>query len=305
MKFNKGDSLDNQYFLVKVLREFDWGIVGSLSCRDCTDISFKFSREHIEGAFEAGKVICVDGIVGEYNGQPQVTGSCTVVENPYDFALEQVVPTTTVNVEAEFIYMLNCVDSMSDKSLQAITSSLLAQYHRHLKKLPAGMSMHHCCVGGWIEHTVGILRSALAISEVYDNKLNRDLLTAGAILHDIGKVYEFQVSNVGLVSEYTFLGEGVGHASLGVGMVMSTATQLGINLHMPSVAALLNIIGTHSGNREWGACADPISKEAIVIANLDYMDAHINALTETLSVTPTGDKAYNKSLHKNVYQTAI
>ena len=254
--------------------------------------------------FAVGDIVQVNGSIGEYNGAPQVIGTCMKVDPTPEIA-RSLVPVAPIDVDAEFAFMWDCANRIADCELRNITLHLLDAHKTTLLSTPAGMSMHHNYIGGWVEHTVGILRGALALYDLYKGRLNYDLLCSGAILHDIGKIYEFQRSEFGTVQDYTFLGNGVGHASLGVGMIMARVSELCVDVASPSVAALLNIVGTHAGRREWGACADPVCKEAMVISNLDYIDSHLNAFDTALEDVPYGDKAYSKSMKCNVFQTRV
>ena len=295
MGYVRGDDFDGKYFLVKAAREFTWGVIGTLTTSSEGDIAFKFGNEDIDGQrFSVGDIVAVSGIIGEYNGKPQVAGHCEKVQATPE-VIRKVVPVSAIDVEAEFSFITETAAHLCDAELCAVTCRLLKRYEDKLKGLPAGIVMHHAFLGGWVEHTGGILRSAIALSEVYGDKLNRDLLISGSILHDIGKVMEFEVNELGMVKDYTFIGDGVGHASIGVGMIMSCAAELGFNPSAPHLAALLNIVGSHAGHREWGACADPVCKEAVVISRLDYVDAHINAMTTSTMDVSYGEKVFSKA----------
>ena len=305
MGYVKGANFEEKCFLVKGMREFSWGVIGTLTTSEEGDISFKFGNENIEGPrFKVGDIISVFGTIGEYNGNPQVIGSCHKVQVTKEI-LAKVVPVTPVDVQKEFAFLMDSAAAIRDPQLCPLTTGLLADYAEKLKTLPAGMAMHHSYLGGWVEHTAGILRAAIAIGSVYGERLNMDLLVSGAILHDIGKLLEFKTNELGLVEDYTFLGDGVGHATLGVGMIIARANVFDFDLNSPSVAALLNIVGTHAGSRDWGACADPICSEAVVISRLDYMDAHINSITSCTKELQCGEKSFNKSTRMPSYRTVV
>lgn len=302
MSYEVGMQVKDEFFLVKSVKEFSWGVIGTLTNNAEGDISFKFGNEKIAGQIEVGTVICVDGVVAEYNGAPQVTGYADSVNLTEDI-LRKVVPVAPIDIDTEFAFLVDTVASVSDAELRNITSALLEEYVEKLSRMPAGKAMHHAYIGGWVEHTAGILRSALALCDVYSGKLNKDLLVCGAVLHDVGKALEFNLTDLGLVKEYSFLGDGVGHASLGVGLITAKAVESGYGLTSPSIAALLNIVGTHAGRREWGACADPVTREAIVISNLDYVDAHLNTASSALKDTACGERGSSNPMRCAFYQT--
>lgn len=307
MAFTTGDVLTGHYFMVSNAKDMGWAVIGNLTDADNGEVSFKFGQGTIqfEDDLRPGDIVSVTGTVGTYADKPQVVStSVCLVENPNDAIIRCVLPTAPIDVEEAWQYMEDCIAVMRHDGLKSVTSGLLAEHSEILKRIPAGKAMHHAYIGGWVEHTSSIVRAALAIRGAYNGRLDYDLLVAGAVLHDIGKVLEFKRTKYNMVDEYSFLGDGVGHATLGVGMIMSFAQSNDFDISEVKLSALLNIVGTHAGQRDWGACADPVCREAMVISHLDNLDAHMNSMSAAIKDVGVGEHVYNRAVGRSVYKVA-
>lgn len=297
-----GGTLDSVWFIIKDRKEFPWGIIGTLTNQVVGDVSFKFSNGELKGDTSLS-VVRVTGSVEEYNGAPQVRGVCMFQNEVPDSVMAKLAPTTTADVQAMWGAFENAVQAFTDADLRQLTESIMDEFKDKYIKLPGGKVMHHAYIGGLLEHSYGIFTAAMHMAECY-KRLNKDVLCAGAILHDIGKVYEFDTNDVGLVSQYSMLGNSLGHAAIGVGIVMAKARELCINVAKPSVGALLNVIGTHAGERDWGAVADNTCAEAVIISGLDKMDARLNSIYKVLDEASAlvGEPVSCKAMHGVVYR---
>jgi 3'-5' exoribonuclease len=141
------------------------------------------------------------------------------------------------------------------------------------KKAPAAKNFHHSTVGGLLEHTLSVCRLALLVAEHYP-ELNRDLLLAGAFLHDIGKVRELGID---ASIDYTDEGRLIGHLSLGVSMVDE---KLAAMKDFPEEISLRlkHLILSHHGEYEFGSPKKPAFLEAFALHLIDDLDAKMNGL---------------------------
>jgi len=141
-------------------------------------------------------------------------------------------------------------------------------------------------------------------SEVYTS-LNRDLLFAGIILHDIAKTVEMNASELGIVSEYTIEGELLGHIIQGIKMIDQTATKLGAD---PEVSLLLqHMILSHHYEPDFGSPKRPMIPEAEVLHYLDLMDARMYDMGRVLGGVEEGKLSEKVWLLNNrkLYKTAV
>ena len=140
-----------------------------------------------------------------------------------------------------------------------------------LLRAPAATTYHHNYLGGLLEHTLNILRIADTLARMYPH-LDRDLLLAGAFLHDIGKVEEYEITPAGI--EVTDRGRLLGHILLGVEILNRYAREVR-DFPRDLLMRLQHMILSHHGELEWGSPVRPALVEAQVLHFLDNLDARI------------------------------
>ncbi|NMB10607.1 MAG: HD domain-containing protein [Tissierellia bacterium] len=151
---------------------------------------------------------------------------------------------------------------------------LMANDHKLMHSMaasPAARRNHHAFRGGLWEHSLDVVKAAEGIAAVYP-QVDRDLLVTGALLHDIGKVEEYQV-NGGI--DFTDAGRLLGHIVMGVGIVDSFIARLagfpeGLRLK------LLHMIVSHHGRYEWQSPKKPKFLEADILHQLDMIDSRVD-----------------------------
>jgi len=140
---------------------------------------------------------------------------------------------------------------------------------------PAAVAYHHPYIGGLLEHTSSMLDMGLCILDSR-TELNRDLLVAGLILHDIGKIEEFAYDRS---FRYTDRGKLIGHLVIGAEMIRERAK--GIKDFPPSLLdLLLHLVLSHHGEHEYGSPRLPVTVEALAVHHIDNLDAKINAFEQ-------------------------
>jgi len=143
-------------------------------------------------------------------------------------------------------------------------------FAKKFKNHPAAKNMHHAYAGGLLEHTLSIVKTCDLLSKHY-SFLNRDILLAGAMLHDIGKLKEMKG---GLATEYTTPGQLVGHLVIGSQMIEKA---IGSIPEFPEETKLLlqHLVLSHHGKLEFGSPVKPATLEALVLHSLDILDANL------------------------------
>ncbi len=186
-------------------------------------------------------------------------------------------------------------------ALAALTVELLEQHRAVLLSLPAARRNHHAMVGGWLEHVVSVTRNAVFLAEKYghdypelDPPLSRDLVVAGAILHDIGKVQEMRLTPAG--GEYTAAGELIGHILLGRDMVRAAAAKHPLDAE--TLLRLEHIIVSHQRLAEWGSPKPPMTPEALLVHFADDVDAKFQTVLAALA-EKRGDPAEEFTTTRN------
>ncbi len=138
---------------------------------------------------------------------------------------------------------------------------------------PAAKSMHHAWLGGLLEHTVGVLQLAQQVVPLY-SYLDQDLLVAGALLHDIGKVEELSYEKS---FGYTSRGRLLGHIVIGVEMVKEKAAKIS-GFPPPLLMLIEHLLLSHHGEYQWGSPKRPKIPEAMLLHYLDDLDAKLNSI---------------------------
>ncbi len=232
----------------------------------------------------AGTILRIEGRGDEYNGHLQLRiDSQTAVEgDPAEF-----VPAAPETTQSMLDEISATADALRDDSLRGIVRQLLDRaLEGNLAAAPAAKTMHHATRGGLLHHTVMMLRAAKAIAEVY-RFLDKDLLFAGVIAHDLAKLDEMQVDSLGLVSDYTRDGRLVGHIVRGVANIERAAAVAGASRERATL--LQHLVLSHHGDAEFGSPVPPKCPEALVLSAIDRMDAKLYQMHEALRATAPGE----------------
>ena len=170
---------------------------------------------------------------------------------------------------------------VDDSSLRRLTQTILSENRERLLTLPAATRNHHAYVAGWLEHVLSVTRTAVYLAEKYDDyypdmqpRLNRSLVVAGAILHDIGKLCELDWQAEG--AALTASGALVGHILQGRDLVREAAARqaaAGQFLDADLLLRLEHIIVSHQRLPEWGSPKPPMTPEALLVHYADDLDA--------------------------------
>lgn len=238
-------------------------------------------KASVHGTYEAGECIKVRGTITHYNGTEQFRIERIRPINESDNVdVASFVPSAEYSGEAMFSSLMSYVDSLKDAELQTITRAIMEENREKLLFWPAAFRLHHAIRGGLLYHTLSIVKLASAVCRLYP-AVDRDLLLAGAILHDVSKIDEFDVSNLGIVKSYSVKGELLGHLVMGAVRIDQKAKELGIS---EKTATLLeHMIISHHGDPEFGAAVRPMFLEAEILSQLDTLDATVYEITNAVS----------------------
>jgi 3'-5' exoribonuclease len=155
--------------------------------------------------------------------------------------------------------------------------------------LPAATRNHHAFAGGFLEHVASVVRNARMLVDKYATDyadlrppLSRDLVIAGAVLHDIGKLRELEMSDG--APAYTAAGELIGHVLMGRDIVREAAVVR--NLDPELLLRLEHIIVSHQRLPEWGSPKPPMTPEALLVHYADDLDAKFQIMYAALHDDP-------------------
>ncbi|UCF09555.1 MAG: HD domain-containing protein [Candidatus Bipolaricaulota bacterium] len=193
------------------------------------------------------------------------------------FELELLVPSTEHDVEKMWAEILELAASIASEPLRRLTTALLEDHEERWKSYPAALFHHHAYVGGLLEHTLEVARTASWI-ESWLPEVDRDLLLAGAILHDAGKLCEMENP---VAPRFTLEGHLSGHLLLGRDIIRDQARKQD-DLDERTLRLLEHIIISHHGEPEYGAARRPMTLESIALYYLDNLSAKLNAAAERI-----------------------
>ena len=174
--------------------------------------------------------------------------------------------------EKEYITRLqNLIKTVRNPGLRALLETIFsgAVYDKFIMN-PAGMRMHHAYIGGLLQHSVDVAGIAIALAEQIGN-VDKDLVVAGALLHDVGKLREIS-SQIGF--PYTNEGRLLGHIAMSVMMVQEAAAKL--KLPQARLEQLQHILLSHHGDNDKGSPVVCATKEAFIVHYADEIDAIMN-----------------------------
>ncbi|CCI81764.1 CMP-binding-factor 1 [Lactobacillus hominis DSM 23910 = CRBIP 24.179] len=235
--------------------------------------------------FSAGSIVELNGKREEYQDRPQIKifSLRTVGENEgYD--LSQFVKTAPVKQKYLEEEINKRVFEILNPTWNRIVRYLLKKWHDKFFIYPAGKINHHAVKNGLAFHTVSMLRDAEGICNTYP-QVDRSLLYAGCIVHDMGKVIE--LSGV-VATKYTTEGNLIGHLVLIDEQIVLAAKELNINPHSEDVMLLRHMVLSHHGLPEYGAAKRPALLEAELLHKIDDLDATVYAITNALQHTKPG-----------------
>jgi 3'-5' exoribonuclease len=181
------------------------------------------------------------------------------------------------------------VAAMKDPRLRLLATTFLQDYGERFKRAAAARDYHHARRGGLLEHTAQMMRAGAALESVYSG-LNWDLVRAGLLFHDCGKLWEMDYLPQGFVSPMTTMGELLGHISIGIELVnklwrgLESNPEFAAPTHPPRDIVrehLLHLVASHHGQKEYGAPVTPRTPEAWMLHHIDNIDAHLEMLSQT------------------------
>ena len=199
--------------------------------------------------------------------------------------------------EEDYAFIEMTVAAMSDPRIAGLCEGFLEQFGERFKRTGAARDYHHARRGGLVEHVAQMMRSAVQICEAY-SMLNRDLLVAGVLFHDVGKLWENVYEEKGFTMPYTEISELIGHIPLGMEIVNKLWRELldedGLREEWQDLEPaservrlhLLHLIVSHHGELAFGSPVVPKTPEAQALHYIDNLDAKMEMFDRGYEVAP-------------------
>lgn len=240
-----------------------------------------------DGEYQPGDIVKVRGTVSMYNGAQQLRIDKIRHVIPSDEVnADELVATAEYSGEIMFNELIRIAEGFKDNDIKAIVTTLLSDNKEKLACWPAAFKLHHAIRSGLMLHTLSIVRLCEKVCELY-TFVDRELLIAGAILHDVAKTVEYEMTPSGLASGYTVKGNLIGHLAEGAMMIRAAANRLGITSEVPML--LEHMVLSHHGEPDFGAAVRPAFIEAELLSELDMLDARMFEMKEATDGVATGE----------------
>lgn len=304
LKDLKTDDEIDSYFSVMEKREvhpYAKGFMFSIRVSDKTgNMLVKFwggsdedQVKTVHSSFDIQDAISIKGRVSEYKGTREIAINpdsggelCKKTEGIDEAELVQTTDRDIDQMKSEF---KSIIDAIQNSDIKRLLKSFFDndEFMKKFSQSPAAQLRHHNYRGGLLEHVLNLIKISKNVVEIHP-RLDLDLLIAGCIFHDIGKISEYEVTNA---IGYTKEGEFFGHISIGHQMVTEKIKELG---DFPDLLRqkILHSILSHHGKTElgWGSATNPKIPEAIALHYIDQVDAKIKGSFQDIDSVLTDDE---------------
>lgn len=274
--------------------------------RDYLSATFTDGNDTLEGRIwnyvsngpipEAEKCYDITGSISEYMGKKQITLANMTVSD--DQSTVEFQPCYTTDADAHYAEAMALIETMSPGILHGITKMIYTGLKAQIIASSSAKSVHHVGYGGNLVHSMQVARLADGVATTMCNYgliINRDLLIAGALLHDIGKTAVYTAD--GAVIKYTRHGMEVDHIVLGIEMLDDYIKEgCPEYYNTDCVWALRHIIASHHGQLEYGSPVTPLFAEAYIVNYADGISASLDTLQSANNKALQEGKEYTDRL---------
>jgi 3'-5' exoribonuclease len=260
--------------------------------------------DRYKNEFEAGEFVRVEGRGSNYNGQIQLVLSSIRRVNPdqdrqQGFREEDCVLSAPRPIDEMWEELQGHLRGIKNEHIRVLLNRMVTDHAEQLKVWPAAQQIHHAYRGGFLEHITKMADVGRFLARSYG--ANEDLVLAGVVLHDIGKLHELAYD--GGAASYTRDGNLVGHIAIGMMMVREACNGIA-NFPHDLRAQIEHLVASHHGVREHGSPVEPKTIEAFIVASVDDLDAKLNQVKKAIAEDPSDDEftAWNKRLGRVLYK---
>ncbi len=233
--------------------------------------------------------------VGEYNGEKELTARSLdsvvfvkreEIEARLDFNRGDYSLGAPISKDTMYGEIVEKIEAMENKDISRLVLRVLEDFGEDFKEAPASTRVHHDYKGGLLFHSYNMLRVAEAIHPLY-SFVNRDLIYAGVILHDMGKVVEYKKESGRYLKEFSVDGSLLGHISIMSSLVLNYGQELGTDPEV--IMNIQHLILSHHGELEWGSPVKPKTPEAIMLHYIDNLDSKMEMVRYNLTGLNKGE----------------
>jgi 3'-5' exoribonuclease len=258
--------------------------------------------EQVAEEWEVGQCYKLRGTYAESKYGPQIhllqIRPVNAEDHANGFDPLSLIDRTRYDIDLLFAALCGLVESsIDDVPLRRLVRTLLDRHGETLRTLPGSAKHYYPFAGGWLEHTLSVTHKCLLLAECYcaqypesNPPLNRDLVVAGAVLHDLGRVAEFSDP---ITCEPSVPGKLIGPLILGRDLVREAAREIS-DLNPALLQLLEHLLLSYLTIPEWGSARLPCLPECLILHHADDLDAKmemfIRCLTRDKSTGPFTDR---------------
>ncbi len=255
--------------------------------------------DRLKGEFEAGEFVKVKARANLYNERLQL-----IVENirrvhpdqdrTEGFREEDCVISAARPVDEMWAELQGWIAGIANPFVKRLLETIVAANEARLRLWPAAQTLHHAYRAGFLEHVLQMAKVGEMVAKAY--QADTDLVLAGVMLHDIGKLQELDYD---LATTYSREGRLIGHIVLGSAVVRDAALAIE-GFPPPLLSEIQHLILSHHGCLEYGSPVVPMTVEAFILSFIDDLDAKINMVRQAIR-DDTGDgefTAYHSRLER-------
>lgn len=254
--------------------------------------------------FDALDYIDVVGEITSYNGALQISIQRARIASEGEYDPKDYLPCTEKDQRSMYLELCGIIDTVQNAWLKILLEAFFKEdraFEKNFFISSAAKSVHHGFIGGLLEHTLAVTRLCDYFAAYYP-VLNRDLLIASAMLHDIGKTKELSSFPA---NDYTDEGQMLGHIMIGAEMVHDKTKEIpGFPEELEML--LKHCILSHHGELEYGSPKKPVIIEALALNLADNADAKIETMKELMRDAADSENmwlGYNKLFASNLRKT--
>jgi len=250
----------------------------SLELGDASGRIFGSLWKNVKEAYselKEGEPAKVRAMVIDWKGRPHLNIERIRPVSAHDKVdLDRFVPKAIADIESVLLEISRLVDNVQNASLKCLLKSFFDDgvFLSAFRNAPGGKLWHHCYAGGLAEHTLAIAKIALQMANFYP-RVQKDLLLTGALLHDIGKVREYEIK--GFI-DFSDEGRLQGHIAIGYHLVADHIEKIE-DFPKSLRDQVLHLVLAHQGKLEQGSPVTPMTREALVLYYADELDSKLNA----------------------------
>ncbi len=225
--------------------------------------------------YPAGVIVKIKGIVGIYREREQIRVEQIRLAKDEEYDLADYFRASSQTYDELSAALNGVIDRVENSYLQKLLKAIFgdADLRKKYLKAPAAKLLHHDTIGGLAEHSLSMAEVVIRLADHYP-RLDRDILLCGALLHDIGKIWEYEIT---AAIDFTDAGRLVGHINQGDEFVTGMADTID-NFPEDLLVHLRHLIISHQGEKQQGSPVVPMTPEAMFLHYVDELDARMGAI---------------------------